>query len=144
MPSPARSPAGAFKTAQEAALRASADLKTAMGLTIARIYTEVPANAPLPYVLIGQDQVLLDDEGCATEAEIFSTVGLWSRASPLDKGDQARAIGDAIIAALAVELTIVGWDVDLALMQSETYATDPDQSTHGTLVFHYLLTRQVA
>jgi hypothetical protein len=138
------SPAGPFKVAQEAALRASAALATAMGGTV-RLYTEVPANAPLPYIVIGQDDVSLEPAGdCATEAEITSTLTLWSRTSPLDKGVQARAIGSAVIGALNAELTITGWDVDLWELQGESYSTNADQSARGVVVLHYLLTEQVA
>lgn len=137
------SPADPFKTAQEAALRASAALAAAMGGTV-RIYTEVPANAPLPYVVLGVDQVLQDTSSeCADEAEVFATVGLWSRKTPPDRGAQARAMGSAAVDALNVDLTIAGWAVDLAEVQSESYSTDPDQSTKGVLVFRYLLTEIV-
>jgi hypothetical protein len=136
------SPAGPYKTAQETALRASSALATAMGGAV-RIYTEVPANAPLPYIVLGNDQVLLEaNPGCADEAEVTSTVALWSRTAPLDKGVQARAMGSAIIDALNVELTLAGWDVDVWEMQSEQYLTDPDQSTKGIITLHYLLTQQ--
>lgn len=138
------SPAQPFKTAQEVALRASAALASAMGGSV-RIYTEVPPNAPLPYVVIGNDDIQQEPPGdCATEAEVTSTIGVWSRTSPLDKGAQARAIGAAIIDALNAQLTVTGWDVDLWELQSEQYSTDPDQSTKGVLVFHYLLTEQIA
>jgi hypothetical protein len=138
------SPAAPYKLAQEAALRASADLATAMGGTV-RLYTEVPANAPLPYVVIGNDDLQQEPPGdCAIEAEITANIGIWSRKAPLDKGAQARAIGAAIIAALNAQLTITGWDVDLWEVTSERYSTDPDQSTHGIIELHYLLTQQVA
>ena len=138
------SPAGPFKAAQETALRASAGLMSAMGLGTARIYTEAPPNAVMPYVVIGEDQILLDQSSdCADEAEIISTVHVWSRVSPLDKGVQARAMGSAIIDD-GLALTIAGWDVVESDLQSETYVTDPDQSTHGVLVLRYLLTEQVA
>ena len=136
------SPAAAYHSAQDAALRASADLATAMG-TI-RLYTEVPPNAPLPYVVLGQDQVLIENDDCADEAEVISTINIWSRVKPLDKGAQARAIGSAVIGALNLQLTVTGWDVDVWEVQSESYSTDPDQSSHGVLVLRHLLTKQTA
>lgn len=136
------SPAGPYKTAQEAALRASSALATAMGTV--RIYTEVPADAKLPYIVLGNDQVLLENADCAMEAEVTSTVTAWSRTAPLDKGAQARAIGAAIIDALNLELTVPGWDVDEWEVQSEQYLTDPDQSTKLVLVVRHLLLEQVA
>lgn len=137
------SPAGPYKVAQEAALRASGALTTAMGGTL-RIYTEVPTGAVLPYIVLGNDQILIENSDCAAEAEVFSTLGVWSRKSPLDKGAQARAIGSAILDALNLQLTIPGWDVDEWEVQSEQYSTDPDQSTKGVLTMRYLLTEQVA
>lgn len=137
------SPAGPYKLAQEAALRASTALATAMGGAV-RVYTEVPTGATLPYVVLGNDQILLENDDCAAEAEVISTLGLWSRKAPLDKGAQARAIGSAIIDALNLQLTVTGWTVDEWEVQSEQYSTDPDQSTKGTVTLRYLLTEQVA
>lgn len=139
------SPAQAFKIAQEAALRGSAEMQAAMNLpaSAVRLYTEVPANAPLPYCVLGDDQVLVENTECAVEAEIYATIGVWSRLNPLDKGVQARAIGAAVIAALNLQLAVHGWDVDEWAVQDERYSTDPDQSTHGVLLFKYLLTEQV-
>lgn len=141
------SPAGPFKLAQEAALRGSAALATAAGAAL-RIYTEVPvagpSGVPLPYLVTGQDQIILEADGdCADEAEIFASVGLWSRTDPLDKGAQCRAMGSAAIDALNVALSIDGWEVVVWELVSERYVTDPDQSTHGILDFRYLLTEQV-
>jgi hypothetical protein len=141
---PMPSPAGPYKTAQEAALRASADLQAAMGGSV-RIYTEVPAGAVLPYIVLGNDQIILETSpGCADEAEVVSTVTWWSRLSTLDKGVQARAMGSAIVDALNMELTVAGWDVVEWQSQSEHYLTDPDQSTKGIAVIRHLLTEQVA
>lgn len=135
-----RSPAAPYLAAVDAALRTSSALVAAM-VGAARIYTEVPTNAPLPYVVIGRDEIQLEDLGdCGSEAEVTSVIGVWSRTDPPDKGAQARAIGKAIIAALNVELAIAGWDVDLWKVESERYSTDPDQSTKGIIELRYLLT----
>jgi hypothetical protein len=135
--------AAGFHAAQETALRGSAALKTAMGLPSARIYTVVPKDVLLPYVLIGEDQVLYDQSGCAGEGEIFATVNWWSKPTVPDV-TQSRAMGAAILTALVGALTISGHDVDEYELQDMTYATDPDGSTHGRAIFHYLTTEQVA
>ncbi len=137
------SPAGPFKVAQEAALRASAALPPLMDGKV-RIYTEAPPNAPLPYILIGEDQILLENSVCADEAEIFATVNLWSRTTPLDHGVQARAIGSEVITVLNQQLSLSGWTVDEWTVQSERYVTDPDGSSHGIITLQYLLTEIVA
>lgn len=116
-----------------------------MTLTEARIYTEVTPNAVLPYVVIGEDQVIPDTSGCAGDYEITSTVQWWSRtAGALDKGAQARAMGSAIFDALNVQLTLTGFKIDDWECQSESYSTDPDQSTHGRILMRYLATEIVA
>lgn len=135
----------AYAAAQEAALRASAALATAMALAGGKVnvFTEVPANVKPPYVLIGEREAQLEQvPGCADEAELIATVQWWARKEPLDKGAQATAMGAAIVAALLAQLTLDGWDVDEWLIEQERYSTDPDQSTRGLAVFRYLLTAQ--
>lgn len=137
------SPAGPYRAAYDAALRGSAALRASMGGQV-RLYVEVPANAPLPYVVIGQDQVVTEDLGCVLQAEATTTINLWSRTAPLDQGAQARAMAAAVIETLGASFPIAGWDVDEVTVESESYVTDPDQSTHGTVILRHLLTQQVA
>lgn len=137
------SPAAAFHETQDTVLRGSAALTAALGLVAARVLTDVPPGQKPSYVVIGADQVLIENHDCAAEAEIFSTVDVWTRTNPLDKGAMARAAGAIIIDLLNAQLTVAGWMVDEWELTSERYVTDPDQSTHGILEFHYLLTQQV-
>lgn len=135
-------PAAPFAQARHAALEGSAALAAAVGAA-PQLFTEVQANATPPYVVEGEDQILLEKDACADEAEVYATVHIWSLTEPLDRGAQARAMGGAVVGAM-LALSVTGWDVDLAELQSERYFTDPDQSTHGVLTFHYLLTKQAA
>jgi hypothetical protein len=138
------SPAAAFKTAEEAALRASAALATAMGGTV-RLYVEVPTNAPMPYVVIGQHEIEDLSEDCGEAHSIVSTVQWWAKLTGAVKGaDTVRAMGTAIIAALNTDaLAITGHTVDLAIMETpERYATDPDQSSRGLVAIRYETTAQ--
>lgn len=136
------SPAAAFKVARDAALKASAALATAAG-GLARVFTDPPTNLKPPYVLTGEDQVLLESSvDCGDEAELFSTIHLWSRTEPRDGGLQARQMGAAIIDVMLGELVVSGWDVDLAELVDERYVTDPDGSTHGVLTLRHMLTLQ--
>lgn len=134
------SPAAPFHAAQEAALRASAALATAMG--VLKVYTVVPANATLPYLVIGDDTVVPEFGGCVEESEITATVSWWSKPAP-PQPDQARTMGAAIINALATDLTLIGHVIDEYEVEAETYSTDPDGSTHGRAIFRYLLTETV-
>lgn len=133
------SPALPFKVSEEAALRASAALKAAMGLTEVRLYTEVPKNAPLPYVVIGQHEIDDLSDGCGGAHSIVSTVQWWTKEVGVSKGSTAvRQQGAAILAALFEELTIVGHKTVLVEMEEpESYGTDPDQSSRGRVVLRY-------
>lgn len=132
--------AEAFADAQETAVRGSAGLRTAMGLTAVRFYDgDVPNNAALPYVVGGDDLVTETPNACGAEGEIFSTVEWWSKPEP-NSNRQARAMGTALKAVLAANLTVTGHTVDEFEIQSEIYRTDPDGSTKGQLIIRYLTT----
>lgn len=115
-----------FLEAVEAALLASDDLRDAMGLAKPRVYVERPTNAPKPYVLIGDDSNQPDAAGCVDGDEVLSTVD-WYAAD----ARQARRMGAAIVAALDLELEIVGHAVIVHELSGERYLTDPNGSTHG-------------
>lgn len=136
------SPAAAFHAAQDAALRASSALATAMGISAVPLVEVLPNQVP-PYVVGGQYQILVENHPCADQAEIFSTVTWWSRTAVRDHGAQARAMGAAVIAALNTALNVAGWYVVDWELQSEDYATQADQTTRGQAVFHYLLSQTV-
>lgn len=133
------SPALPFKVAEEAALRASAALKVAMGLATVRLYTEVPKNALLPYGVIGQHEIDDLSEDCGGAHSIVSTIQWWTKDVGATKGSVAvRQQGAAIIAALFVELAITGHATTMVEMEEpESYGTDPDQSSRGRVVFRY-------
>lgn len=131
--------AEAFSAGQEAVLRAAPALATAMGLTTARLYTVVPPDAPLPYVVLGDDQILGDDTDCAEGAEIFATVHVWAKPNPPSSA-LARQIGGALKTILTAAFAVAGYVLDDWTLETETYVTDPDGSTHGRLVFKYLVT----
>ena len=139
------SPALAFKAAEEAAVRGSDALLAAMGLTTARIYHEVPENAPLPYVVLGSHEIQDESDGCGEAHSIVSTVQWWTKIVGAVKGsDAVRQMGAAIVAALLRRLAIDGHDTVLWEMEvSETYGSDPDQSSRGRVVFRYETTALV-
>ena len=133
-------PAAAFHTAQEAILRGSTALATAMGLAQPRIYTgPVPANAPLPYIVLGDDQTLDDSDECQDGSEIFSTIHVWSKPNP-PQAQQAREIAAVIRSLLNAPLTITGHTVVLFSFEDARFLTDPDSSTHAVITFRYSTT----
>lgn len=129
--------AGAFSAAQRAALEAS-DALAAAGITQAKIYSGViEVGARLPLVAIGEDQILTSRAGeCGDEAEIFATVHVHAKGA---EAQTARRISAAVKRALLAPLDLPGAAaIDEFAMADERYVTDPDQSTHVVLVFHYL------
>lgn len=133
------SPAIPFKAAEDQALRASGALTAAMGLEAVRIYTEVPKNAPLPYVVLGAHEITDLSEDCGGAHSIISTVQWWTKDVGETKGSVVvRQMGGAIIAALFVEMPIAGYATVMVEMEEpETYGTDPDQSSRGRAAFRY-------
>lgn len=129
--------AGVFHEQQRAALKACAALEAA-GIGRSRIYDAVPVGAGLPYLVTGDDQFLFERTGaCGDEGEIFATVHAWTKGPEVMA---CRAILAAARTALAAELPLPGVGVvDTFEVVTEQYSTDPDQSTHGVLTIHYLV-----
>lgn len=138
-------PSEAFLDGLEVALRASAPLKSAMGLTVARIYAgERPANAPYPYVLIGDDQVIGDDIGCADDSEIFATIHVYADSDASLKGSRrARRIAGVLRALLKDGFTIDGHEVVVAEFRDHFPVTDPNGVTHLVMTFRYETTPEI-
>lgn len=133
------SPALPFKAAEDKALRDSNALLTVMGLPIVRIYTEVPPNAPLPYVVVGAHEITDLSSNCGEAHSIITTVQWWTKDVDGVKGSVVvRLMGDAIVAALNVELAIEGHATVMCEPEGPAvYGTDPDQSSRGRAVFRY-------
>jgi hypothetical protein len=127
--------------AVEAALRVSTALEAAMGTM--RLYTVVPANAILPYIVIGDDQLIGDDTDCADGAEAFVTVNVWTKPNP-PQGQTCRTICDLIRDILNAPLDVDGHEVVDWQFEGMNFITDPDQSSHGIARFRYLITELVA
>jgi hypothetical protein len=134
-------PAAAFHVAQEATLRSSAALADLFPDNIARIYGTVPQNAPLPFIRIGDDQVLADDTDCASGSDVYATVHIWTRPDP-PSVQLARQMAGVIRDLLADPDTFAVQDFDVidALFIDTRHLTDPDGSTHAVMTFHYALT----
>jgi hypothetical protein len=87
------------------ALRADAGVATAMGGK-ARIYDVAPANAPVPYIIVGCGQILDQIYDCIDAAEVLATLDIWSKTDPPGSA-QARAIAKAakaVVVAMTADL----------------------------------------
>jgi len=131
-------PAVAYHAAQDAALRGSTEFAALFPGGVARIYTVVPQNAPLPFARIGDDQILEDSDECIDASEIVSQVHIWTNPDPPDVQLGRRMAG--LVRELLVGLTIPGFDVVLAQFTDTRHLTDPDGSSHAVLGFRYFVT----
>jgi uncharacterized protein DUF3168 len=105
-----------------------------------RVFDRVSPTAPFPYVRIGVDQTLNEDQDCIPECvEVFSQVDVFSR----EQGKtQAKQIAGAIVRALTTNnITIEPAYALLEIVHQDTrYLDDPDGlSTHAVLSFHALI-----
>lgn len=132
-------PGEAFHTAQDAALRGSAALAALWPGGVARIYSVVPQNAPLPYILTGGDQIIEESTECGSGSEINALVHIWTRPDPPDV-QLGRKMAGAVRDALAPDLAIAGFDTVLALFVETRHLTDPDGSSHAVMAFRYSVT----
>jgi hypothetical protein len=136
-------PAAAFHTAQDAALRGSHELQVLFGGpgVPVRLYSVVPQNAPLPFIRIGDDQILEDSTDCASGSEIFAQVHVWTKPDPPDV-QLGRQMAGVIRDVLAADLGLAGFDTVLALFVDTRHLTDPDGSSHAVMMFHYFTTEE--
>lgn len=141
-----KAPGEPLQKAVFSALLASADVVTAFGAAPPRVYDEVP-DQRFPYIVIGDDQIL-DDGHCEAAFEAICTIHVFSR-KPGEGKTEAKDIGDAVVSALNVQLSIGGFvcvhdDADPPF-QSAQYFYEPDGKTaHGVLVFRYLIDQAVS
>jgi len=133
-------PGAAYHAAQDAALRGSSALAALWPNGVARIYSVAPHNAPLPYLIIGDDQILEDSDDCVSASEINSNVHVWTKPEPPDVqlGRQIAGLVRSILADAG--LPISGFDLVLAQFVDARHLTDPDGSSHAVLAFRYLVT----
>lgn len=133
-------PAAAFHAAQDAALRASPDLADMFQGGIVRLYSVVPQNAPLPFIRIGDDQVLEDSDECVSASELYAVVNIWTKPDPpsVQLGRQIAGVIRDILAD--PDFLIPGFDTVIARFVDTRHLTDPDGSSHAVLTFHYALT----
>ena len=132
-------PAAAFAAAQEAALRTSPELVALFPGGVVRVYSVVPQNAPLPFIKVGDDQVIEDSDECVSASEIFSAVHVWTKPDP-PEARLGRQIAGIVRETLAPDLPISGFDTVEARFIDTRHMTDPDGSSHAVLMFHFFLT----
>jgi hypothetical protein len=118
-------------------LTGSAALAAAAGGAV-RAYDRVDDLPVFPYFTISDVQLLDDGNTCESDMyEAFSDVHVWSR----DVGSpEAKALADIVRSILLGPLSLPGWEITSATVQSIRHLTDPDGLTaHGVVTTRFLL-----
>lgn len=134
-------PSLALQNAMEAALRASPALAEAMGGRV-RLYTlSAGDNAPFPYIVIGEDQIIDDETECAASSDAFTTVHVWSRVEDDVSASraQAKTIAGIVRTILNAPLPLAGFVTTEWRFETARHLTDPDQRTAHSVVEHRYL-----
>jgi len=134
-------PAAVFHAALDAALRASPELAELFPGNIVRLYSVVPQNAPLPFIRIGDDQIIEDSDECVSASDVFAAVHVWSKPDP-PSVQLGRVIAGVIRDLITPEFEVPGFDVVLATFLDTRHLTDPDGTSHALLNFHFALTAE--
>ena len=122
-----------------AALSASAGVTAAGSPPIgSRIYDKVPKDPVFPYLVIGDDQIIGDDDGCGENSEAFVRIHVWSRAVGFP---EVKTIAGAVRAAIiAATFAIAGFEVVVVQFVQAQFIPDPDPLTrHAVVEFRFLI-----
>lgn len=103
-----------------------------------RIYDAVPDKPTFPYLVVGDGQVVGDDNECDEASEVFVQIHAWSRAQGWPEVKQlAGAVRSAVRGASFV---LPGFNVTLQEFVQALWLRDPDgQSRHAPIEFHFLV-----
>lgn len=136
-------PSIAIQNAIEAELRANAAVKAEFPNGLVKVYTlSAPNPATYPYIIIGEDQILGDDNECASMSEVICTIHVWSRQDTIANSRlKAKAIAGAVRKALTKQLTLTGHVMDDWNFDEIRHLTDTDGLTaHSVLTMSYATT----
>jgi hypothetical protein len=131
-------PAVVFHAAQLAALKASAELAALFPGGLVRAFAIPPENAALPWIKVGDDQIVEDSDECSSGSEIFAAVHIWTKPEPPDVALGRQMAG--LVREILVDLELAGFDLVLGEFVEARHLTDPDGSSHAVLGFRYLAT----
>lgn len=130
-------PSLALQGAVVARMKADAPIVALVGT---RIYDEVPTSATFPYLVVGDGQVVGDDDDCVDVSEVTFQIHAWTR-PPADTGwPKAKSIAAAVRTAMKAPFTLGGFDVLLSEFTQIQFLKDPDGLTrHAMVEFRFLI-----
>lgn len=100
-----------------------------------KVYHRVPAGTALPYIFIGQDQIIPDEDSAGEFSDCYATIHVFAETMPA-----LKLIVGAVRNALARDLPLIGFNVQLGRLDNVTYRTDTDgeeQIEHAIMTFAY-------
>ena len=104
-----------------------------------RIYDMPPASPTFPYLKVGDDQVIGDDDDCGQVSKVVTRVHVWSQ-----RGGKAEAktIGGAVRDRIrGATWSLPGFSVDNVQFLQMPVLNDPDGiSAHAIVEFEFLIT----
>lgn len=116
-------------------------LKSGGGVGVAdRVYDEPPdeKNRVFPYITVGDDQVVGDDNDCSEISEVFCRIHVWTRTVGFP---ETKQIAGAVRARLrATPPTVNGFTVDVVEFQQHQFLRDEDGKTrHAVVEYRFLI-----
>ena len=110
-----------------------------------RIYDQVPpekdraagSGASFPYVTIGDEQVIDDGNTCGESWDVMADIHCWSRPASGSKVE-VKTLRATIVAALNTNLSLTGFVVVSAKLETARSLRDPDGKTeHDVITMRY-------
>ncbi len=103
----------------------------------ARIYDRVPTTkgvvpeALFPFASLGAMQVLNVGNSCGEEAEVFTSLDVWSRAVGYV---EVKSVAADLVVALAAPMTVEGFRVVIQDVEDINYRREPDGLTSRAII----------
>lgn len=109
------------------------------GIASGRVYDPIPDNPTFPYVTVGDDQVVGDDDDCGDGSIVFTRIHGWSHAIGYP---EVKALAAAVRTAIKnATLTLSGFTVVVTEFVQTQYLKDPDGLTrHAVVEMRFLIT----
>lgn len=95
---------------------------------------ESDTGAAFPMITLGDDQVLDAGNSCDDGWEVFSDIHVWSRWQKRSKLEAKNLAAEIVDRLVGGTLTVFGWSVVIAALESQRSFRDPDGITEHTIV----------
>lgn len=131
-------PSLALQDALEAVLRGDGDLAQAMGGHVAVFTLTAPNGTPKPYLVIGDDQIVPDDNSCADSDDAYTRVHVWTLSDDGLEASrrEAKVIAGHVRRILKADLAVAGYVVVSQACEMVQHLTGLDGVTAHSVVDH--------